>query len=112
MRDNSVKLKDMIEELLDYQRALRSAAALDLGPVALDALVRESAAAHELELKAKEQRLVLDLAPLTIEADRLKLRSILDNLVGNAVKFTPKGGTISRITSYNVCYTKLLRWPS
>jgi len=95
MRDNSVKLKDMIEELLDYQRALRSAAALDLGPVALDALVRESAAAHELELKAKEQRLVLDLAPLTIEADRLKLRSILDNLVGNAVKFTPKGGTIS-----------------
>ena len=67
IRDNSIKLKEMIEELLDYQRALRSAAALDLGPVALDALVRETAAAHELALKAKEQRLVLELAPLTIE---------------------------------------------
>lgn len=95
IRDNSIKLKEMIEELLDYQRALQSAAALDLGPVALDALVRETAAAHELALKAKGQRLVLELAPLTIEADGPKLRSILDNLVSNAVKFTPKGGTIS-----------------
>jgi len=95
MRHNSIKLQEMIGELLDYQRALHAAAALDLSPVALDALVREAAAAHELALKAKDQRLVLELAPLTIEADRPKLRSILDNLVGNAVKFTPKGGTIS-----------------
>lgn len=95
MRHNSIRLQEMIGELLHYQRALHAAAELDLGPVALDVLVREAAAAHELALKAKEQKLVLELAPLTIEADRPKLRSILDNLVGNAVKFTPQGGTIS-----------------
>ena len=95
MRHNSIKLQEMIEELLDYQRALHAASALDLHPVALDVLVREAAATHELALRAKGQRLVLDVAPLTIEADRTKLRAILDNLVSNAVKYTPQGGTIS-----------------
>ena len=60
-------------------------------------------------------------------ADIFMLKTVIRNLLSNAVKFTPKAGKIEmkysflqdgnilleikdRITSYNVCYTKLLRW--
>jgi two-component system sensor histidine kinase GlrK len=95
MRDNSVKLQRLIEDLLDYQRALHAAASLEPRPVALDALVREVARSHELAMRAKAQALALDLDKVTLEADPEKLRSIIDNLLGNAVKFTPGGGTIT-----------------
>jgi two-component system sensor histidine kinase GlrK len=45
-------------------------------------------------MHAKGQRLVLEVERATIEVDAEKLRSILDNLLGNAVKFTPPQGTI------------------
>src|SRR5581483_3180709 len=95
MRDNSVKLQRLIEDLLDYQRALHAAASLMPRSVALDALVREVAVGHELAMRAKQQQLVLKADKATVEADPEKLRSILDNLLGNAVKFTPAGGTIT-----------------
>ncbi len=99
MRDNSVKLQKLIEELLDYQRALHAAASLEVRAVRLDDLVREVVEAHRLSALAKEQHVTLELAPVTVDADPEKLRSIVDNLLGNAIKFTPPGGTISVLAS-------------
>jgi len=95
MRDNSVKLQRLIEELLDYQRALHAAASLEMKLIALEALVDDAVKPHELAAQAKGLRLVIDAQPATVEADPEKLRSILDNLISNAVKFTPPGGVIS-----------------
>jgi two-component system sensor histidine kinase GlrK len=95
MRDNSVKLQRLIEELLDYQRALHAAASLEVKLVSLSALVQEAAQAHELAAQAKGVRLAIDAQAATLEADPQKLRSILDNLISNAVKFTPPGGTVT-----------------
>jgi len=95
MRDNSVKLQRLIEDLLDYQRALHAAASLVPRPVQLDLLIGEAARAHELAMRAKGQRLELDLERIAMEVDPEKLRSIVDNLVGNAVKFTPANGVIT-----------------
>ena len=94
MRDNSVKLQRLIEELLDYQRALHAAASLEVKTVVLDALVSEAARAHQLAAASKGLRLVIDAQSATLEADAEKLRSVVDNLISNAVKFTPAGGTI------------------
>jgi len=95
MRDNSVKLQRLIEELLDYQRALHAAASLEVKPVVLDSLVSEATRAHELAAQSKGLRLNIDSQAAMVEADPEKLRSIIDNLVSNAVKFTPPGGTIT-----------------
>lgn len=95
MRDNSVKLQRLIEDLLDYQRALHAAASLLPRHLSLDTLVREVARSHGLAMQAKAQTLALELEKLEIEADGEKLRSILDNLIGNAVKFAPPGGAIT-----------------
>ena len=95
LRDNSVKLQRLIEELLDYQRALHAAASLEVRPIVLDLLVAEAASAHQLAAQAKGLKLVLEAQPAMVDADAEKLRSILDNLISNAVKFTPAGGTIT-----------------
>jgi two-component system, NtrC family, sensor histidine kinase GlrK len=95
MRDNSVKLQRLIEDLLDYQRALHAAASLVPRPVALDSLIREVVRPHELVMQAKGQTLALELDKVGLEADAEKLRSIFDNLIGNAVKFTPAGGCVT-----------------
>src|SRR5690606_8503674 len=95
MRDNSLKLQRLIEELLDYQRALHAAASLEFKTVVLDELVADAARAHHLAAASKGLRLVLDAESATLDADPDKLRSIIDNLISNAVKFTPPGGTIT-----------------
>jgi len=95
MRDNSVKLQRLIEELLDYQRALHAAESLEMKTVVLDEMVAEAARSHELAARAKGLRLALDAQSTLVEADPDKLRSVIDNLISNAVKFTPAGGTIT-----------------
>jgi two-component system sensor histidine kinase GlrK len=95
MRDNSVKLQRLIEDLLDYQRALHAAASLVPKPLALDSLIRDAVRPHELVMQSKAQRLSLELEKINIEVDAEKFFSIVDNLVGNAAKFTPQGGAIT-----------------
>jgi two-component system, NtrC family, sensor histidine kinase GlrK len=95
MRDNSVKLQRLIEELLDYQRALHAAASLEVKKVSLADLVHEAVQPHELAAQAKDLRLAIEAHATTVEADPDKLRSIVDNLISNAIKFTPPGGTIT-----------------
>ncbi len=95
MRDNSLRLQRMIEELLDYQRALYAASALELNRLRLDALIDRVAGTHRLAAQAKGQRFEVDAPPVLVDADAEKLGSILDNLIGNAVKFTPPGGAVT-----------------
>jgi two-component system sensor histidine kinase GlrK len=94
LRDNSVKLQRLIEDLLDYQRALHAASGLQVSTVAIDSLVRQSLRSHQLAAQGKALRIGIEVSAFSVWGDAAKLRSVIDNLLGNAVKFTPAGGEI------------------
>ena len=95
LRDNSLRLQRLIENLLSYSEWQARRSGLDLAEVRLQPLVKAAIETYQLPINAHRLRLDLQVDDVTLQADRAKLRLILDNLISNAVKFTPDGGTIT-----------------
>jgi signal transduction histidine kinase len=82
----------LIEDLLDLGRIEAGRFQLRVGPCDLDAVARDAGAVAEPLARAKGLRLDVELPPLPlVETDAGRVRQILVNLLGNAVKFTPAG---------------------
>ena len=62
--------------------------------LALDELVSESVSLLQLRADEKEQELVLTKVPVNIIGDREKLWRVVNNLIGNAIKFSNNGQQI------------------
>jgi signal transduction histidine kinase len=97
MLDNSNRLIHMIEDLLDRTRI--QFGRLDLVPGEVDLGYCVVDAVEQLRLLAQTKRQTLEAiappGPLVVWADRDRLIQIIMNLVQNAVKFTPEGGSIT-----------------
>ena len=96
---NGEDLLGQINNLLDLARI--EAGYLDVfsEPVNLGVLLRESMKNFELAAGAKNLKLSLELppGPCVVNTDSGKLRQVLTNLVGNALKFTQEGGISIRL---------------
>jgi signal transduction histidine kinase len=90
-------LLGLINQVLSYARIETGAMGFDLKPVPLLATIRAVEHLMTPQLDAKEITLQIDGCDpnLTVRADPDPLRQILLNLVGNAVKFTDRGGKIT-----------------
>jgi len=94
MTQNSLRLQVLIEELLNYQQASLAAGTLDLQPVALEVVTDRAVYTHRLAAAARSVRFQKVLPPVQVEGDPDKLRVVVDNLITNAVKFSPKNGVV------------------
>jgi signal transduction histidine kinase/ActR/RegA family two-component response regulator len=90
------RLTDLINDLLDVSRL--EAARIELNPRPTDVrdVVSHVIAAVRVAAQAKQIRVANEVGPDVppVHADAMRLHQILANLIGNAVKFTPAGGTV------------------
>ncbi|HUF72991.1 MAG TPA: HAMP domain-containing sensor histidine kinase [Gammaproteobacteria bacterium] len=95
LRENSVKLQRLIENLLTFSAWQAKTASLDITQFELKPLVFGTLSQHRLVIANRGIKLDLDIAPIGVRADEGKLRLVLENLLSNAIKFTPEQGTIA-----------------
>jgi signal transduction histidine kinase len=92
---NVDRLTALVDQLLFLARADSHALELDRQPVDLGDVLIEAAETARPATSAKNIALVVEAEPSQqAVADRRQLLRIVDNLVTNAVKFTPDGGTV------------------
>jgi signal transduction histidine kinase len=94
---NLERLSKTINALLDFSRMDVGRIALNLQPFALDPLLEQIVTTLRSELEKKGLKLTADIErglPPVI-ADREKLGAVLENLIINAMKFTPEEGRIT-----------------
>ena len=89
LRENTLRLQRLIEDLLNYHTVQFQRSGVHLRRVELAPVIRRVAEAHQLPMQAKDIKLKISCPAIALEADENKLEIILDNLVSNAVKFSP-----------------------
>jgi len=91
------RLTTIVDRLLAVARIDSGDLQVQLAPTDVGAVVREVVSSAEHALATDGHHFVVDLPPepLEADADRDKLRQIVTDLVENAVKYSPDGGTVS-----------------
>ncbi len=95
MEKHSSRLQLLVEDLLNLSALESGATALHLAPVDLLSLVREMGA--EWQSRFDRHRLTVEGEPELpqVTGDEVRLREAIQNLLDNAVKYSPEGGAIS-----------------
>lgn len=99
--DSSVRLNKMITHLLDIDAIENNRITLFIEEVDLAPIVAKVVGSFEkhAQVKGIPLRFIHDAGPYQIRADSLYLFEILENLISNAIKFSPAGKTVEVILS-------------
>ena len=94
--EESDRVASMLNTLMDISEAETGTMHLSVTTVDVAALVADVVDLYEDTAEAAGVSLAITVAPgLTVDADHDRLRQAVANLVDNAIKYTPSGGTVS-----------------
>ena len=97
IRQNQKHLLEIITNILNFSRIETGHIRYDIRPCALGEVLERMEGMIEPQARARE--ITYEYVPVasnvTVAADREKLEQVLINLLGNAVKFTPRGGQVT-----------------
>jgi PAS domain S-box-containing protein len=96
IRRQTQHLARLLDDLLDVARITSGRIELEREPLDLPSAVALAVEAQRHRTEAKGQRVTLTLPDeaVTVEGDPVRLQQVLGNLVNNASKYTPMGGSI------------------
>ncbi|MEV7399791.1 ATP-binding protein [Streptomyces sp. NPDC091267] len=100
LHEEAVQLQHIIDDLQDLAQADAGALRLHAGPVRIEELLGQVGAAHQARAETAGVALTVLAAPPDrpvpgLTADPVRLRQAIGNLVSNAVRHTPAGGTVT-----------------
>jgi two-component system sensor histidine kinase/response regulator len=101
-RDSAESLLAIINDILDFSKIEAGKLELELAPFNLRETVEDTVRSLAVRAHGQGIELACRIAPATPElviGDRVRLRQVLTNLVGNAVKFTPRGEVVMDVHS-------------
>lgn len=88
------RLREIIEGLLSVSRIEAGAFSVDLQPVSMRAVIEEALRSGE-PISQEPHEIVTNIdEDVQVWADRRRLVEVVENVVGNAVKYSPRGGRI------------------
>jgi PAS domain S-box-containing protein len=86
----------LVDDLLDVSRIVAGKLRITPHPIDAASLVEHAADGLRFAAQARGVELIIRRSPrVTVDADHDRLRQIVCNLLANAIKFTPAGGTVS-----------------
>jgi signal transduction histidine kinase len=90
----SAHLSRIVDDLLDLSRAMSGKILLAKKPLEISALVSSCLDTFRATGRTSSYQLNVDLTPSWVDGDPTRLEQIATNLIDNALKYTPQGGTI------------------
>ena len=92
--EQTERLQRLVDDLATLWRAESSGLQLAIGPVEAGAALADARERHRAAAAARSITVTVEAAPVQVLADPMRLAQVLDNLIGNALRYGRDGGSV------------------